>query len=163
MMSPEEFSGKIQGLQDGLRRFLLALCCGDSTRADDLAQETLLKAFLAVDSLSRPEALQSWVFSIAYRLFLDNRRTIVFSEPLDAARDAADTRSADSAFEYQQLYAALAELSGKERTAVLLYYIEGYSVAEIAGITDSGEAAVKKLLSRGREHLRTKLSGYYDL
>lgn len=39
MMSPEEFSGKIQGLQDGLRRFLLALCCGDSTRADDLAQE----------------------------------------------------------------------------------------------------------------------------
>lgn len=121
MMSPEEFSGKIQGLQDGLRRFLLALCCGDSTRADDLAQETLLKAFLAVDSLSRPEALQSWVFSIAYRLFLDNRRTIVFSEPLDAARDAADTRSADSAFEYSSFM--LLSRSCRGRSERPFYYI----------------------------------------
>ena len=64
-----------------------------------------------------------------------------------------DSRS-DEAFRYQELHSALATLSEMMRTSILLYYMQGYQVKEIAGITDSSESAVRKQLSRGREELR---------
>ena len=67
------------------------------------------------------------------------------------------TFAADRDFRYQSLYLALEELPPKERSALLLFYIGGYSVREIAGIVDATEDAVKKQLSRGREKLKTLL------
>ena len=64
---------------------------------------------------------------------------------------------ADDAYKYQALYAALDLLSEVERTALVLYYIEGYKISEIAQITASSESAVKKRLERGREELKNKI------
>ena len=47
----------------------------------------------------------------------------------------------------------------RERTAILLFYLEGYSIKEIAEIIDSSQDAVKQQLSRGRAHLKDMLSG----
>ena len=63
--------------------------------------------------------------------------------------------SADSGFTHQQLYMALSTLPPKERSAITLYYLSGYSVKDIAAITESSEDAVKKQMSRGREKLKT--------
>ncbi len=68
---------------------------------------------------------------------------------------AAD--SADSSFRYQALYAALDLLPARERTSLLLFYLEGYSVREISGIVGASQDAVKQYLSRGRSHLRGML------
>jgi RNA polymerase sigma-70 factor (ECF subfamily) len=65
---------------------------------------------------------------------------------------------ADGEFEYQELYMALDSLSVKERSAILLYYMQGYTIREVAQITGDGEDAVKMQLSRGRTHLKNKLS-----
>ena len=70
-----------------------------------------------------------------------------------------DTFAADRTYEYQDLYKAIAALPVKERTAILLYYIKGYSIKEIASITDSNDA-VKKQLSRARMQLKSKLGDY---
>ena len=70
----------------------------------------------------------------------------------------ASATSADSAFRHQELYMALATLSPKERSAVVMFYMSGYSVKEIADITDSTIDAVKKQLSRGRDNLKTILN-----
>ena len=51
----------------------------------------------------------------------------------------------------------LNELQPKERTSILLFYIKGYSVREISKIMECSEDAIKKQLSRGREHLKDKL------
>ena len=64
---------------------------------------------------------------------------------------------ADNTFRYQELYMALNELQPKERTSILLFYIKGYSVREISKIMECSEDAIKKQLSRGREHLKDKL------
>ena len=77
--------------------------------------------------------------------------------PLDDAHTVMDRSSADSTFEYQELYQALDGLPPKERTAVLLFYIKGYSINEIAEIVQCSTDAVKKQLSRGREHLKKTL------
>jgi len=66
----------------------------------------------------------------------------------------ADVARTDDAFAYQDLYAAIATLPLKERTDILLFYINGYTVKEIATITGSTQMAVKQHLSRGRSKLR---------
>ena len=65
--------------------------------------------------------------------------------------------AADSDFEHQSLYLALRTLPPKERSAITLFYLNGYSVKEIAAITDASEEAVKQQLSRGRDKLRERL------
>lgn len=52
---------------------------------------------------------------------------------------------------------ALSTLPPKERSAITLYYLTGYSVKEIATISNSTEDAVKKQLSRGRDKLKSRL------
>ena len=57
-----------------------------------------------------------------------------------------------------KLCIAFATLSPKERSAVVMFYMSGYSIKEIADITSSSEDAVKKQLSRGRDNLKTILN-----
>ena len=63
----------------------------------------------------------------------------------------------DDSFEHQNLYLALRTLPPKERSAITLYYLNGYDIKEIAAITDTSEDAVKKQLSRGRDKLKARL------
>ncbi len=74
------------------------------------------------------------------------------SEAMDVE---AKSQCADAQFQYEALHKALAQLPDRERYAVLLFYMSGYNVKEVAQITDSSTNAVKKQLQRGREHLRT--------
>lgn len=153
-MTQEQFISHAQSAQKALRRFLVALCCGDSQLADDVAQEALIKAWLSCDGFRNPAKFNAWIYRIAYNTFLNKKRGERSTVSYDAAYDIADTARADEAFRYQDLYAALSMLSAKERTAVLLYYMEDYSIKEIAETTEVSQDAVKQHLSRGRKHLR---------
>ena len=77
---------------------------------------------------------------------------------IDKAHDLAGISRSDDSFEYQELYQAIDGLTMSERTAVLLFYMEDRSIKEIATIMNVAEGTVKGYLSRGREHLRTKLN-----
>ena len=157
-MNREEFIAHIRGEQEQLRRFLLALCLGNRDEADDIAQESLVKAYLSSSGYQDKGKFTSWLYRIAHHTFLDHMKNRKSLQPLDTAYEMADSSMpADSSFRYQELYAALDTLPPKERSSILLFYIKGYSVKEICLITDSSEDAVKKQLSRGREHLKTKL------
>ena len=157
-MSREEFAQLIRGEQAELRRFLLALCCGNADLADDIAQESLLKAYLSSHSYINNGKLTAWIYKIAYRTFLDHKKMASSHTPLEQAIGVSDeTTNPDNTFQYQELYEALNQLNEKERTSILLFYIKGYSIREISKITDTSEDAVKKQLSRGREHLKTKM------
>ena len=78
-------------------------------------------------------------------------------ETLDDARTLISSTTADNAFQHQALYLALRTLPPKERSAITLFYLNGYSIKEIATITETSEDAVKKQLSRGRDKLRQEL------
>lgn len=77
----------------------------------------------------------------------------------EARQLAADTYT-DSTFAYQDLYLALRTLPPKERSAVTLFYLNGYSIKDISAITADSEDAIKKQLSRGRDKLKERLK--YD-
>lgn len=156
-MTREEFIRYAEGVQRALRRFLTALCCGDTHLADDLAQETLVKAYLSSDSIVNSHKFNSWIFTIAHNTFINSRRCRRPTVDLEEASAEASAESADGAFRYQALYVALNRLAAHERTAILLYYLENYSVNEIADIVGVSVDAVRQQLSRGRKHLRSLL------
>lgn len=157
-MDRSEFIAYVESNQKALRRFLTALCCGDSALADDIAQETYMKAYMSADGFRGDARFSSWVYRIAYNTFVSYRRSLRPATDVSEAAAVASDDSADSGFRYQPLYAALDRLNERERTAVLLFYIEGYTIKEISAIVDASEDAVKQHLSRARKHLKTLLS-----
>ncbi len=156
-MTRTQFISHVQSTQREFRRFLTALCCGDSSLADDIAQEAYLKAYLNSGSFDDLRKFSAWIFRIGYNTFIDHKRSSRPSVSYEEAVGVMSGESADATFRYQNLYQALDRLSAKERTAVLLYYMEGYDVKEISGIIEASEDAVKQQLSRARKHLRALL------
>ena len=156
-MTREEFITHVEREQEALRGFLLALCCGIKDDADDLAQDALVKAYLSSAGYQDMGKFRSWLFRIAYNTFLNHKAGLRTTESIDEARTLVSNTSADSSFEHQNLYLALRTLPPKERSAITLFYLNGYSIREIAAITATSEDAVKKQLSRGRDKLKEKL------
>ncbi len=153
-MDRQQFTRHVECNQRAVRRFLTALCCGDTMLADDLAQDTFVKAYVSCDTIRDDAKVPSWLFRIAYNTFISSRRSHRPVEPLSATDGMSGYDKTDKAFEYQALYMALDRLTDKERTAILLYYMQGYAIEEIAAITGSKTDAVKAQLSRGRIHLK---------
>lgn len=156
-MTREQFIENVTKEQEGLRRFLLALCGGDRARADDLAQNALVKAYIASGDYVPRVKFSTWLYRIAYNCFIDSVRKkkpqTTSDDSLEASR-LADDSATDSRFEHQELYAAIDKLPPNERAAILLFYMEDRPIKEISSILNIPDGTVKSHLSRGREHLR---------
>ena len=125
--------------------------------ADDLAQDALVKAYLSLAGYQNKGKFRSWIFKIAYNTFLNHKASCRTMDSIDEARTLISGSEADASFEHQDLYLALRTLPPKERSSITLYYLNGYSIKEIAAITASSEGAVKQQLSRGRDKLKMRL------
>ena len=156
-MTRDVFIAHVEREQEALRGFLLALCCGNKSDADDLAQDALVKAYLSSAGYQEKGRFRSWLFKIAHNTFLSHKASVRTTETLDDARSLISPHAADNSFEHQSLYLALRTLPPKERSAITLYYMSGYDTKEIAAITDTSEDAVRKQLSRGRDNLKARL------
>ena len=156
-MTREQFIKLVNDELEALRGFLLALCCGNKDDADDIAQEALVKAYLASVGYQDKGRFRSWLFKIAQNTFLNHKAAKRTFESIDEARAFLDTSDMDAKYARQELYLALATLPPKERAAIVLFYLDGHSIRDISKITDTSEDAVKKQLSRGRDKLKTRL------
>lgn len=157
-MTREQFISHVEATQKAFRRFLVALCCGDTALADDVAQESYIKAYLSCDSFSNSDKFNAWIFKIGYNTFINHKRGERLTLDYENAKEITANDRADSSFTYQDLYEALNMIPPKERTSILLFYMQGYSIKEIAEIQETSQDAVKQHLSRGRKHLRGLLS-----
>ena len=110
-MTREQFIALVKSEQEALRGFLLALCCGKRDDADDIAQETLVKAYLSSSAYRDKGKFRAWLFTIARNAFLNHKASKRTFDDISAARSVASATSADSAYRHQELYMALATLS----------------------------------------------------
>ncbi len=176
-MTREQFIEQVAQSQEPLRRFLCVLCGGDSSRADDIAQEALLKAYISFGRFEGKAKFSTWLFRIAYNCFYDHvqKASRNVSEALreesipvgDVIAECVETAApeyideslaADRNFEHQQLYMAIEALSCDEKAVVLLFYMEDRTVKDIEQITGMPSGTVRSHLSRARAHLRAYLS-----
>jgi RNA polymerase sigma-70 factor (ECF subfamily) len=134
----------------------LAQLTGDAARAQELAQETFLRAYQAMARGEQWDNPRAWLYRVASRLAANDyrRRKLLQWLPLREHDPAPGAGLAEACAERLVFQAALATLAPKYRLPLVLSMREGYRVAEIAEILDLGISAVKMRLSRGREMLR---------
>ena len=146
---------------------------GLTHEAQDIAQEAALQAFLELPHLQEPARFGAWLHAIAAnlaRMALRRRR----ASSLDALGEsvprrllwAARTPAPDEAVAARDVHdvivRALNELSAVNREAVLRFYLEGYSYAELAALLDVPVSTVKGRLFQGRRQLKHALSPVAD-
>lgn len=159
-MSPERFIDHVRAEQESLRRFLLALCGGDSVLADDIAQDALVRAYIASGSFLGLSKFSTWLFRIAYNCYMDYHRRVrpdTISTDAAVALNVPASEETDASFRYQRLYRALDSLPEKEKAVIVLHYFEDLSIKDIASILQMPSGTVKYHLSIGRNHLKTIL------
>lgn len=162
-MDKQSFVSQITILQEPLRRFLLVLTHGDSDLADDLAQEAMLRAYLHCSTFREASALSTWIYRIAYNLYLDHQKSY-WTQHRDAIDDSESVLSVpsddspDRAFLYEPLYRSIDALPPQEKAVVLLFYLEERSLREIHAITNLSLGTVASYLFRARKHLKRLLS-----
>ncbi len=156
-MTRERFIDLVRAEQEPLRRFLLGLCCGDDVLADDIAQDALVRAYVASGNFLGLSKFSTWLFRIAYNCYIDHCRKPGREHAALESREALAVPSgdaSDSRFRYQQLYQALERIPEKEKVAIVLFYFEDKSIKEISAILDMPAGTVKYHLSSGRGHLK---------
>ena len=139
---------------------LKAFACSltrDITRAEDLVQDTVLRALANQDKFIRGSNLLAWLFTILRNLFLSEiRRNKSFSEivpQIQAGGRTSATSSQDSHIALTELLQAVDELPAQQRRAVTLVGALGYSYEETARREDCAVGTVKSRVSRARATL----------
>ena len=133
---------------------------GNREQADDLTQDTFLKAFKALPKMDASLKLSAWLYRIATNTAYDalrRRKLIVWTPWQELDHEPADLESADpqETIETTELVRqALRAMPPTYRAALLLYTQQGFSYAEIAHTLSIAESGVKMYLSRARQSFR---------
>lgn len=139
----------VQATQNRLFRFCLVLC-GDRVRAEDLTQETYLRALVKLESLDRPGAFVDWLFQIARNLHLDEMRR----KPMLPLPETEEGHPGDA--ELLAVHETLSQFDADDRHLLMLVDMEGYTYAEAAGLMKISEDAVRSRLFRARQEFAKK-------
>lgn len=158
-------------LTEPYRRELIAYCyrlTGTLTEAEDMVQEAFLRAFKALETFEGRASLRAWLYKIAHNLCLNHvQRRPPGWESLDEVGEinlhdpAADTEDTELGRENVRLgFAALVQsLPPRQRAALVLRDVLGWSAEETARILETTVPAVKNALGRARQTLARHPSG----
>jgi RNA polymerase sigma factor (sigma-70 family) len=155
------FATLVRRHQSAVRGFLLRLCCGDGALADDVAQETFLRAYQRIGTYRSEGGFDSWLFSIAYRAFASEKRRRHWSaEELKEVPEAVEPDARQANETAADIARAMRQLREPERACLSLCYQWGMSHQEMAKVLDYPVGTVKTHIARGKEKLRAHLSIY---
>jgi RNA polymerase sigma-70 factor, ECF subfamily len=156
-----EFRDGLIAAIPGLRAFGMSLTARPD-RADDLVQETLMKAWNHHDSYQQGTNLRAWLFTILRNEFythIRKRRREVEDADGVYAGAVAVSGGQESHLEMAELQSALAQLPDDQREAIVLVGASGFSYQEVAEICGVAVGTVKSRVSRAREKLALLLGG----
>lgn len=120
----------------------------------DVMQETILDCFEKIQTLKDPNYFKTWLI----RILINNCNDIIRKESkvclLEHYEGLEIEAVAEDLTEFRELLNSLDE---KYRTILILYYVEGYRIREIAGLLDMNESTVNSRLRRSRMMLKKEL------
>jgi RNA polymerase sigma-70 factor (ECF subfamily) len=135
---------------------------GSVIEGEDVVQDTLTRALVAVDELQDGQTLRAWLFRVAHNRAMDllRSRAIRAAEPIDAANNVADEAAPDPVeilMRQEAIKTAVSrftELPVIQRSVIILKDVLDEPLAEIASLLDLTVDSVKAHLARGRARLR---------
>ena len=142
--------------------------------AEDVVQESFVKAFLSLNEFRGEASFYTWFYRIVYNMSLDYRRKLVrrsnnHTKPLNEEAEEVEFSSpgpqeiALSKERFQELKQALAELSEEHRTVITLREIDGLSYDEIARVVGISKGTVMSRLHYARRRIQRALGGNVDI
>jgi RNA polymerase sigma-70 factor, ECF subfamily len=150
----------VLGAVPSLRAFAISLC-GNVDRADDLVQETLLRALANIDSFQPGTNMAAWLFTILRNHFRSEYRKRR-REVEDSDGHYAETLKTQPAqlghVEFREFREALAKLPSDQREALVLVGASGFSYEEAAHICECAVGTIKSRVNRARTRLAELMS-----
>ena len=160
MAESMSFKSDLLGAIPSLRAFAISLC-GNVDRADDLVQETLLRAWANLNSFEPGTNMSAWLFTILRNLFRSEYRKRR-REVADGDGSYAETLKTQpeqaSRVEFEEFRTALAKLPQDQREALLLVGASGFSYEEAAAICECAVGTIKSRVNRARTRLAELMS-----
>lgn len=124
---------------------------GDRADAEDIVQDTFVKLYTFSGSFESEEHVKAWLIRVAVNL----AKNLLRSRRRKNETELNENTPCDSGGD---LYQTVMELPSSYREVIYLYYYEGYSVKEIAGILREPVSTITTRLSRGRKQLKKLLT-----
>lgn len=125
----------------------------DADEADELAQDTFVRAWQKLDSFDGRGRLKSWLFTLAYRAFLTRRRRANREQEVMEAYAHTVTDETAGQEALLDLEPMLARLRAPEREALLLTHAWGLTIAEAGAVLDMPAGTVKSHVHRAKRRL----------
>jgi RNA polymerase sigma factor (sigma-70 family) len=155
------FGELVRRYQSPVRAFLTRMTQGDVHLANDLAQETFLKAWQKLYTFRGTSRFQTWLFGIAFNEFRSvarKRKELALEELNESQMEMTAPSAASGSNLRLDLNDALKLLSAAERAAIILCCQNGLSHEEAAQALDCPLGTVKTNVLRGKEKLRKRLN-----
>jgi RNA polymerase sigma-70 factor (ECF subfamily) len=138
---------------------ILNRALGASSESEDLTQEVLYRVFASAGRLRDPGALRSFIYSSAVRRLRSHlrakrvRRLLSLSDTGEVPEQPTNGCDSEGRELLARFYRMLDTIGANERTAFTLRNVEGLSLQEIADVTGSSLATIKRRLQRATEHV----------
>ncbi|MCB0189403.1 MAG: RNA polymerase sigma factor [Caldilineaceae bacterium] len=148
---------------------LAYLLCGDADEADDVAQETFVRAYQHLADFDESRPLRPWLLQITRNVAANQRRSAQrylaavtrWWQMIAVVRTTAATTVPGAADDTEQLWLAVRALATEDQEIIYLRYFLGLSVAETAQALNIAEGTVKSRLARALARLRTIIERDY--
>jgi RNA polymerase sigma-70 factor (ECF subfamily) len=164
---PDAFGTLVSRYYDACWRFAYHML-GERADAEDVVQDSFLRAYLAIGRYDERDQFRGWLF----RILTNQCRNALTSRGRRSRRFVQDEVALESApapplglalgVEDAELIRALTQLDPLQREALLLKYAEGLEYGEMSAMTGAGESALKMRVKRGSERLRALLGRSLD-
>lgn len=160
-----EFEDYVNAYSASLTRLCMALC-GNKADAEDLFQETWLKAFRGFSRFDKASDFEKWLYTICANTFKNSlksswrRRRYDFrtDEELNSFFSAIPEVNDENRADFSSLHSAIMSLPRKQRLVIVLYYFKDYNIREISRLVKAPEGTVKSRLYQAKQNIRRRLS-----
>ncbi len=124
--------------------------------AEDMVQDTFIKAMQKNMDFQNTEHEKAWLIKVTINHCKNHLRSAWYRKTMPLGEEIVFTP------QESEVMAAVSELTEKYRSVIVLYYVTGYSIKEIAELLKRKEATVSSQLQRARNQLKLKLKEEFD-